>query len=133
LREHDKAWSQRELASLCPKNRVLDKVRGTYQACKGARRRERRTRIGNGNQEMEGSMKMNWNDWLLGAVVVALICSALEIIYLVDAYASTADSAARAVHRADVAEQALVACLNKRPIVGDDRTVTFCEPITNNL
>jgi hypothetical protein len=82
---------------------------------------------------MEGSMKMNWNDWLLGAVVVALICSALEIIYLVDAYASTADSAARAVHRADVAEQALVACLNKRPIVGDDRTVTFCEPITNNL
>jgi hypothetical protein len=75
----------------------------------------------------------NWNDWLLGAVVVALICSALEIIALVDKYASTADAAARAVHRADVAEQALVACLNKQPIIEDDRTVTFCEPITTKL
>jgi hypothetical protein len=78
-------------------------------------------------------MKMNWNDWLLGAVVVALICSALEIVAMVDKYASTADAAARAVHRADVAEQVLVACLNKRPLRGDDRTVTFCEPITSNL
>jgi hypothetical protein len=75
----------------------------------------------------------NWNDWLLGAVMVALICSALEIVYLVDIYASTADSAARAVHRADVAEQALVACLNKHPLMGDDKTVTFCEPITTKL
>jgi hypothetical protein len=78
-------------------------------------------------------MKLNLDDWLLGAVLVALICSALEIVYLVDKYASTADAAARAVHRADVAEQALVACLNKLPIVGDDRTVTFCEPITSSM
>jgi hypothetical protein len=75
----------------------------------------------------------NWNDWLLGAVVVALICSALEIVALVDKYATSADTAARAVHRADVAEQALVACLNKHPLMGDDRTVTFCEPITTKL
>jgi hypothetical protein len=78
-------------------------------------------------------MKLNFDDWLLGAVLVALFCSALEIVALVDKHASTADAAARATHRADVAEQALVACLNKRPIVGDDRTVTFCEPITSNL
>jgi hypothetical protein len=77
--------------------------------------------------------KINWFDWLLGAVVVALICSALEIVALVDKYAASADAAARAVHRADIAEQALVACLNKRPIMGDDRTVTFCEPITTKL
>jgi hypothetical protein len=77
--------------------------------------------------------KINWFDWLLGAVVVALICSALEIVALVDKYAKSADAAARAVHRADVAEQALVACLNKRPIIGDDMTVTFCEPITVKL
>jgi hypothetical protein len=70
---------------------------------------------------------------LLGAVVVALICSALEIIYLVDIYASTADAKTRAVHRADVAEQALVACLNKHPLMGDDETITFCEPITSKL
>jgi hypothetical protein len=77
--------------------------------------------------------KINWFDWLLGAVVVALICSALEIVALVDKYATSADATARAVHRADIAEQALVACLNKRPIMGDDRTVTFCEPITTKL
>jgi hypothetical protein len=77
--------------------------------------------------------KINWFDWLLGAVVVALICSALEIVALVDKCAASADTAARTVHRADVAEQALVACLNKRPIMGDDRTVTFCEPITSKL
>jgi hypothetical protein len=78
-------------------------------------------------------MKNELEDWILGAVFVALICSALEIVALVDKHASTADAAARATHRADVAEQVLVACLNKRPIVGDDRTVTFCEPITSNL
>jgi hypothetical protein len=78
-------------------------------------------------------MKLNLEDWLLGGVVVALICLALWIVAIVDKYAAANDAAARAVHRADVAEQALVACLNKHPIVGDDRTVTFCEPITSSL
>jgi hypothetical protein len=78
-------------------------------------------------------MKNVLEDWMLGAVFVALICSAMEIVALVDKYATANDAAARAVHRADIAEQALVACLNKRPIVGDDRTVTFCEPITRSL
>jgi hypothetical protein len=78
-------------------------------------------------------MKMNLDDWLLGAIVVALICTSMGLVSMVDKYAESADSAARAVHRADVAEQVLVACLNKRPLMGDDRTVTFCEPITSNL
>jgi hypothetical protein len=56
-------------------------------------------------------MKINQNDWIL------LISIILNLVILVDGYA-----VARAVHRADVAEQALAACLNKRPIMGDDKS-----------
>jgi hypothetical protein len=53
-------------------------------------------------------MKINQNDWML------LICIILDLVILVDKHAIT-----RAVHRADVAEQALASCLNKHPIIGD--------------
>jgi hypothetical protein len=56
-------------------------------------------------------MKINQNDWML------LICIILDLVILIDKYAMT-----RVVHRADVAEQALAACLNKRPIMGDDKS-----------
>jgi hypothetical protein len=67
-------------------------------------------------------MKINQNDWML------LICIILDLVILIDKYAMT-----RAVHRADVAEQALAACLNKRPITGDDKDAVTGGSSSGNL
>jgi hypothetical protein len=67
-------------------------------------------------------MKINQNDWML------LICIILDLVILVDKHAMT-----RAVHRADIAEQALAACLNKHPIIGDDKDAVTGVPSSGNL